>query len=153
MAEFDSNLVTTSEARLVSAGLRDGDDANGKLTVATAEVTLTGSTATNDILNIIPTKYLPIDACVVPQLCSVTCSDPGTTLTLDVGHTGNADAYADGIALSSGGTIAFCSGTKPSSVETPVRTDDTGAIFATVMSADTITNGTVLTFLIAYRSK
>jgi hypothetical protein len=154
MATFNSDLVTSAAERLPSNRLRDGDTANGKLTLATANVTLTGATATSDILQIIPALNLPVDAVVVPQLCSVTCSaDPGTTLTLDVGYAANPDAYADGIVLSSGGQVAFTSGTIPAAVGTPVRTDADGAIYATVASASTITNGTILTFIIAYRSK
>jgi hypothetical protein len=154
MATFNSTLVTADAARLMSAGLRDGDDANGKLTVATANVTLTSATAANDILNIIPAGLLPIGAVVVPQLCSVTSADPGTTLTLDIGYAANPDAYADGITLSAGGQIAFTSGTLPAAVTTPVRiTGAADAIYATVMTANTVTDATVLTFIIAYRSK
>jgi hypothetical protein len=154
MAIFKSDIVTKAESNRVSTGVRDGDDANGKLTLATAHVTLTGATAAADLLEIIPASLLPIGAVVVPQLCSVTCSDPGTTLTLDIGYAANPDAYADGIVLSSGGQIAFTSGTKPAAVAVPVRiTGEADAIYATVASADTVTNATVLTFIIAYRSK
>ena len=59
-----------------------------------------------------------------------------------------------GITLSAGGQIAFTSGTLPAAVTTPVRIETAAdAIYATVMTAATITDGTVLTFLIAYRSK
>jgi hypothetical protein len=154
MATFKSDLVTKSETNRISTGIRDGDDANGKLTLATAHVTLTGSTAAADILQIIPAQSLPLGAVVIPQLSSVTCSDPGTTLTLNVGFTADPDAYAAGIVLSAGGKIDFTSGTKPAAVSTPVRIEgEADAIFATVATASTITNGTVLTFVIAYRSK
>lgn len=154
MATFTSDIAAAFATNRLSTGVRNGDDANGKLTVATAQVTLTSATAAADILNIIPAGLLPEGAVVVPQLSSVTCSDPGTTLTLDVGYAANPDAYADGIVLSAGGQIAFTSGTKPAAVATPNRiVDEDDAIYATVASADTITNNTVLTFLIAYRSK
>jgi hypothetical protein len=154
MATINSTLVTAAGQRLVSAGLRNGDDANGKLTIATANVTLTSATAANDILTIIPEGFIPKGAVVVPQLCSVTSADPGTTLTLDVGYAANPDAYADGITLSAGGQIAFTSGTLPAAVTTPVRMEGTAdAIYATVMTANTVTDATVLTFIIAYRSK
>jgi hypothetical protein len=154
MPTFNSNIATAFATKKVSTGIRNGDDANGKLTVATANVTIPSTLAANDILNIIPAGLLPIGAVVVPQLSSVTSADPGTTLTLDIGFAANPDAYADGITLSAGGQIAFTSGTLPDAVTTPVRIENaTGAIYATVMSAAAITNATVLTFVIAYRSK
>ena len=154
MPTFNSNIATAFATKKVSTGIRNGDDANGKLTFATANVTIPSTTAANDILNIIPAGLLPIGAVVVPQLCSVTSADPGTTLTLDIGFAANPDAYADGITLSAGGQIAFTSGTLPAAVTTPVRIETAAdAIYATVMTAATITDATVLTFLIAYRSK
>lgn len=154
MATFTSDIAAAFATNRVSTGVRNGDDANGKLTVATAQVTLTSATDAADILTLIPAGLLPIGAVVVPQLSSVTCSDPGTTLTLDIGYAANPDAYADGIVLSAGGQIAFTSGTLPAAVTTPVRIEGAAdAIYATVMTASTITDATVLTFLIAYRSK
>ena len=155
MATFNSDLVTKQAAALLksSDGVRDGDDFAGNVKMATAHVTLTGSTAAADIINIIPAELVPVGAVVVPQLCTVTCGDPGTTLTLDIGDALDTDRYADGIALSSGGCINFCTATKPAAVATPYRIPEQAAIYATVASADTITNGTVLTFVIAYRSK
>ena len=154
MPTFTSDIAAAFATNRVSTGVVNGDDANGKLTVATAQVTLTSATAANDILTLIPAGLLPIGAVVVPQLSSVTCSDPGTTLTLDIGDAGDTDAYADGIVLSTGGQVAFTSGTKPAAVASPIRLAAAAdAIYATVMSADTVTNNTVLTFLIAYRSK
>jgi hypothetical protein len=155
MATFNSDLVTKQAAALLksSSGVRDGDDFSGSVKLATAHVTLTGSTAADDIINIIPAELVPVGAVVVPQLCTVTSADPGTTLTLDIGDAANTDRYADGIVLNAGGIINFCSGTKPESVATPYRIPEQAAIYATVMTADTVTNGTVLTFVIAYRSK
>jgi hypothetical protein len=154
MLTFNSNIATAFATKKVSTGIRNGDDANGKLTVATANVTIPSTLAVNDILNIIPAGLLPIGAVVVPQLCSVTLADPGTTLTLDIGYAADPDAYADGITLSAGGQIAFTSGTLPVAVTTPVRIETAAdAIYATVMSAAGINAATVLTFLIAYRSK
>lgn len=155
MATFLSDLATKQAAALLksSDGVRDGDDFCGSLKVATAHVTLTSATAAADILTIIPAELVPVGAVVVPQLCSVTSADPGTTLTLDIGDADDTDRYADGIVLSSGGQIAFCSGTKPAAVGTPFRITEQGAIYATVASAATVTDATVLTFVIAYRSK
>jgi hypothetical protein len=156
MATFKSTLVQLQEAAALRAsdGLRDGDDAFGIVALATATVTLTGATAADDILEIVPAAQVPVGAVVVPQLCSVQCSaDPGTTLTLDVGDAGNTDRYADGIVLSAGGQVGFCSTGVPAAAVTPYRITEQGKIYATVASANTITNGTTLTFIIAYRAK
>lgn len=157
MATFKSTLVTKQEAARTkpSSGLRDGDDAFGILMLATASVTLTSATAAADIIQIVPPELIPVGAVVVPQLCSVTSADPGTTLTLDIGDAADADRYADGIVLSAGGQVGFCSALpNPASVAAPFRLTEQAVIQATVLAgASTITDGTVLTFIIAYRAK
>jgi hypothetical protein len=67
--------------------------------------TLTDAEATNDTLNLC---YLPKGALVHRHLSYIELIDPGTgTLTVDVGTSSNGDCYADGIALSAGGSISF----------------------------------------------
>jgi hypothetical protein len=67
--------------------------------------TLTDAEATNDTLNLC---YLPKGALVHRNLSYIELIDPGTgTLTVDVGTSSNGDCYADGIALSAGGSISF----------------------------------------------
>jgi len=156
MATFKSTLVTKQEAAATkpSAGLRDGDDAFGVLLHAIANVTVPSTLAANDILEIIPPALIPVGAVLVPQLCSVTSADPGTTLTLDIGDAANPDRYADGIVLSAGGIVGFCSALPvPAGVAAPFRLTEQLGIQALVVSANTITDATVLTFLLVYRAK
>lgn len=91
---------------------------------------------------------LPVGATLIPELCTVYCADPGTTLTLDVGYAANPDAYADGIVLSAGGLVNFASGTAPSGLALEPMT--TGALIATVASEDAL-NAVTLYFNLVWR--
>lgn len=84
-------------------------------------------------------------------LSTVSCVDPGTTLTLDIGTSSNADVYADGIVLSSGGTIAFGSAVAGTAGDlAPTATTDDTPVIVTIASANTVTASTVLYFTVAY---
>jgi hypothetical protein len=96
------------------------------------------------------TPPLPAQIVVVPDLCSVSCEDPGTTLTIDVGDEDDRDRYADGIVLSSGGTVRFGSGT---AAVTPHRPSTGQAIIAYIDTAATLSAGKKLTFVVVYRGK
>lgn len=109
--------------------------------------TLAGTEAAADTINL---AVLPVGATLVPQLCSVYCADPGTTLTLDVGYAANPDAFADGITLSAGGLVNFSSGTAPSGL-TALEPITTGTVIATVDSANTLTASVVLYFTLVWR--
>ncbi len=100
-----------------------------------------------DIINLIT---LPVGAYLVPHMCSVFSADPGTTLTLDVGYAANPDAYADGIVLSAGGEIKFNSATAPSGA-LAIEPITTGAVYATVNSAGTLTDAVVLSFSLVFK--
>lgn len=108
---------------------------------------LVGTEAAADVINLC---VLPVGATLLPQLCSVYSSDPGTTLTLDVGYAANPDAFADGIVLSAGGMINFSSGTAPSGL-TALEPITTGQVTATVDSANTLTAAVVLYFNLVWR--
>lgn len=148
MANFDSDLYTLEVAAAADfSAAPNAHDYGGPVLVKTGKVTLTGSTATNDVLRLF---YLPENARVIPCQSFVQCSgDPGTTLTLDIGTTDNEDGFADGIVLSAGGCISFAS-TVCAQSTTPARLSDRLLVSALVASADTITNATTLTFWIAY---
>ena len=152
MSNFKSDLITKGEAALLaqSDGVRDGDDLAGVLLIATAIVTLAGTEAANDTIQLVD---LPAGAVVVPQLSHVTGADPGTTLTLDIGDAGDTDRYADGIVLSAGGQVAFCSATLPAAVAAPYRLTGATRIYATVASAASLTAAVKLVVTIAYRVK
>jgi hypothetical protein len=120
----------------------------GRVHVLQTSYTLLGTEAAADTLLL---AYLPKGATLLRHLSYVECLDPGTTLTLDIGTTSDADIYADGIVLSSGGGVAFSSavaGAAGNLVRT-TTTDET-AIQATVASANTLSAGVILYFTLAY---
>ena len=125
---------------------------SGRVEYATIQYTLDGTEAAADVIKqcVWAPGIIPL-----PALSSVTCADPGTTLTLDVGSAANADGYADGITLSNGGQVAFTSGTVPEWITPTALVADTGkgytVIYATVASAATLTASVVLTFTLAYK--
>ncbi len=102
---------------------------------------------TSDTIHLID---LPVGAYLVPHMCTVLCADPGTTLTLHVGYAGNTDAFAQSIVLSSGGLINFTSGTVPSGA-LAAESITTGAVYATVASASTLTDAVVLSFSLTFK--
>lgn len=163
MANTKSDLITAQEAARtgLSSGVVNGDDASGLILRAKGIVTLPSGVADADTFQICD---LPPGAVPLPELSNVCCSaDPGTTLVLDVGYsdtneggsTTDADGLADGITLSSGGQIAFTSGTMPAAVATTVRTTRKTRVYATVPTsgASTVTAGVKLVFTIAYAVK
>ena len=150
MANFDSELYTAQVAGISDLSQAPNlKDYGGSLKVAHGKVTLTGSTADADLMRIC---YLPPSAKVIPSLSKVQCSaDPGTTLVIDVGISTNTDLFADGIVLSSGGSVSFDSTVCDQAV-TPTKLTAETLVYATIPTsgASTITNGTTLTFWIAY---
>lgn len=131
------------------------NNASGNVEYVRAKYTLLGTEAAADIINLC---ILPVDAIPLPQLSSVYSTDPGTTLTLDIGTADNPDGWADGITLSAGGLINATSGTAPAWLEPTPLIADTGAlnkagsavVYATVASANTLTAAVVLYFCLAY---
>jgi hypothetical protein len=150
MPNFKSDLITARDAISVSDKQVDGDRTSGLILYATALVTLSGSLATNDTIELVD---IPPGAVVVPQLSHVTGGDPGTTLRLSVGDSAVAARYANAINLDAGGQVGFCSGTMPAAVTAPFRPTAPTRLVATVTSAATVTNGVVLAFTIAFRCK
>jgi hypothetical protein len=135
-------------ARLAPSNVSSGD-----IEIAVIAYTLLGTEAANDILNLC---VLPQGCIPVPSLSSVVCSaDPGTTLTLDIGTTADADGWADGIVLSSGGKVECASATMPAWLAKTPLVPDTGSgnavIRATVASAASLTAEVVLHFTLAYK--
>lgn len=151
MANFKSDLITAKDSVNISDKVVDGDRTGGLLLLATAVVTLSGSTATNDTIQLVD---LPAGAVPVPQLSHVTASaDPGTDLELNIGTSDDEDLLADGLVLSSGGQVAFTAGTMPAGAITPTRTVANTRVFATVTDADAVNASVKLVFTIAYRIK
>ena len=149
MATYTSALVDKANSFTdASSGMVNGDDLNGNVLVATASYTLLGTETSGQTIQVTPN--LPAGSVVVPSLCSVDCDDPGTTLTIDVGDSTDADRYADGIALAAGGNIPFTGGV---SAVTPYRPSTGQAIIADIKAVSSLTADAVLTFNVVYRGK
>lgn len=147
MPTFQSDLAVKT-VKLGAAGLSDPITYQGNLRYMQATVTIPSTLAANDIIEI---GTLPLGARVLPALCQFVChADPGTTLTLDVGTTADPDAYADGSVLSAGGLVNFVTAAIPAGVLTPTTLDASTLVYATVASANTITNNSKITFLLGY---
>lgn len=153
MAEFNTSIFAEqAEDRDNPSRLARPNVASGEVEFACIPYTLAGTEAANDIINLC---LLPAGAIPIPQLSKVTCADPGTTLTLDVGNADDGDGFADGIVLSAGGSVEFTSGTAPAWLpQTPLVADagsGNSAIQATVASAASLTASVVLYFLLAWK--
>lgn len=110
-------------------------------TLRVVEVTKTSYTAaTADPLYLV---RLPKGARVIPQLCSVDHGDPGDACTGDVGYiyddgTGDADGYANDLALgNAAGSESFSAYAGAASL-TPVTLADDAWVYVTW---GTVTNG------------
>jgi hypothetical protein len=150
MANFDSALYTAQAAAVSDySSAPNLKDYGGNVHYLHASITLTAATADADLLRI---GYLPTGAKVVPAASKAQChADPGTTLVLDVGISSDVDLFADGIVLSAGGAIAFDS-TVCLQAKTPVTLSANTLVYATIpgSGAGTVTEGSVITFWIAY---
>lgn len=148
----DTTLYTNQVAGAADASERPtrnpANATGGTLKCLLASYTTTGLEAANDTFNLC---RLPKGAIVSRASSAVSCVDPGTTLTLDIGTSSNADVYADGIVLSSGGTIAFGSAVAGTAGDlAPSATTDNTTVIVTIASANTVTTSTVLYFTVAY---
>jgi hypothetical protein len=146
----DSSLFTAQAAALLDGSERPNrtGTTGGTVKKLRASYTTTGSEAANDTFNLC---YLPKGASLSRAGSAVSCVDPGTTLTLDVGTSSNADLYADGIVLSSGGTVGFGSAIAGTAADlAPTVTTDNSAVIVTIASANTVTASVVLYFEIEY---
>ena len=151
MANFKSDLITANDQINISDKVVNGDRTGGLLLYATAILTLAGTEAAADTIQLFD---LPAGAVIVPQLSHATCdADPGTALSLDVGDAGDVDRYANDIVLSSGGQVAFTSGTMPAAVGTPYQPTAQTRIYATVVTATAVNATVKVAFTIAYRVK
>lgn len=155
MAKHYSNIIAKkngSGGANISNNIIPGDDIAGLVLYATAIYTLAGTEAAADTIELVD---IPADAVIVPQLSHVTAStDPGSALVLDIGDKDDADRYADGITLSTGGQVAFTSGTMPVAATAPFRDSASPIrVIAEVKTATSLTADVVLSVTIAYRCK
>lgn len=146
----DTTLFTNQATALLDGSERPNrtGTTGGTVKILRAQYTTTGSETANDTFNLC---YLPKGASILRGLSTVSSVDPGTTLTLDIGTSANGDLYADGIVLSSGGTIGFGSAVAGTAGDyAPTATTDNSAVIVTIASASTITASVVLYFAVAY---
>lgn len=146
----DTSLYTAQATALLDGSERPNrtGTTGGTVKILRAQYTTTGSEAANDTFNLC---YLPKGASVLRGLSNVSSVDPGTTLTLDIGTSANADLYADGIVLSSGGTIGWGSALAGTAGDyAPTVTTDNSAVIVTIASAASVTASVVLYFTVAY---
>lgn len=122
----------------------------GGLVYTEAMYELVGTEAANDIIRIARNKP---ELNLIPHLCAVDAENPGTALVIDIGDAADVDKYADGIVLSSGGTVLFSSNSCAQKVD-PVISVDSDAqgewIYATVMTATSLTAGAQLRFRLVF---
>ncbi len=152
---YSTEYLLQDFTRVNPSRLLGATRASGSLEIARFNYIQTTGTdeAASDVLYL---GKLPPGAIVIPQLSSIfTSADAGTSIIVDVGTLGNADAYADGIDISAVGQVAFNSGTAPSGAQAnEPMVDAAGAIdddiICTYRTATSPTASVTLTFTIAY---
>jgi len=155
MADTNSDLIAAQVAARtgLSGGILNGDDNGGDLRFYNVEVALTSGVSANDTFQLFD---LPPGYVIVPELSKITASgDPGTTLTIDVGDSGDADRYCDGAnlgALSAAGVVEFLAPAIPAAVLTPYRPTETTRIYATAATVGS-NNAVTLKFSVVARKK
>jgi hypothetical protein len=106
----------------------------------------------NDTINL---GFLPIGAIVYPEHSFLfNETDPGTTLTLDIGDSADVDRYADGIAGAAAGRVEFTSAVANVAgvVTRHEVTSTTRLLIATISAAvSSLTAGTKMHFKVAYK--
>ena len=127
-----------------------GMETQGDLVVIERVYALLGTEAAAEIINIC--RNYP-EMRFVPHLSAVIAENPGTALVIDIGDDLDADGYADGMVLSSGGTVLFSAGTSVRNQDPVITTDDGTQgdwIYATVVTATTLTAAAELRFFLVF---
>ena len=150
----------TSQTAAATAGkdrVKDGSKVGGNVLKATVQYTLLGTEATTETIKLV---QLPAGARVSVRGSSVHAENPGTALTMDIGDDDldgpagadatDVDRYADLIVLCSGGLVQFSSVGTPDAIINPRRLNAQSWIYATIVTATSLTAGQVLTFEIEY---
>lgn len=156
MASYDTAVYATQKlARANPSRLADPNIASGTVEFAVVPYTLTGSEIATDIINLM---LIPSGAIPVPQLSRVTCEDPGTALTFDIGTAADSDGWGRAVAAPAGGNISFADATNPQAAwiaPTPIVADSGGSgtalVRAAVTTATALTANTVIYFLLAWK--
>ena len=145
MATINSDTYTLQTASIETSQVPNNYRLGKPVVMYTAKIACgTSFDAAADTANlfIVPAGMLP-----VPELSSVTCDDFGTTFTVDIGTSDDADCYADGISLAAAGSVAFSGGAQAIA---PVATTEATTVIATVATVDTPTTGADATVKMAF---
>ncbi len=135
MANFDTDIYAQQAlAAANGAAQADGNRVAQNIQSARVKRTLTGAETASDFIRLI---QLGPGCTLLPHLCAVYSTDPGTTLTGTVGLDTDYDAYSSELTLNAGGLQRFVPTTYPTEllVPTVVWFDITGAASLT---ADTV---------------
>ncbi len=152
MPNFNSDLAAAAAASSVSDKQVSGLRISPNISYLIAEVLVKSAMVQNDTIQL---GDLPAGCIPIPSLSHVIRQNPGTTLTIDVGHAANPDAYADALALGgAAGKAEFAaSGTFPVEATTPVPITEKTRVYATISAAvSSLTNDAKMVFYIAYRT-
>lgn len=155
MTAFSSSIYTgqtgtAGASANAASGFPLAQMAQGKLRYTIVQYAL-GAESTNDTINLCK---LRIGAKVIPSMSKIVCEDPGTALTLDIGHAGNTDAYCDGAALTTAhddfwtklpSVTAVAAQYVPEAVTAGNET-----VLATVVLATALTSAAKVTFYVAW---
>jgi hypothetical protein len=92
---------------------------------------------------------------LVDHLSAVVAENPGTALVVDIGDASNTDKYADGLVLSSGGTVLFTANPGVNNQDPVVTSDNPDDsqgdwIYATIMTATSLTEGQKVRFKLVF---
>lgn len=157
MPTFDSAHYDLQDpARANTSVAAPSNVASGSVEFAVIPYTLAGTEAANDLINLC---LLPAGIIPIPGLSSmVQGATVGTALTLDIGTAANDDGWGDAVAgLTTDGKVEFTAAahTPPAWNTATQLVADTGSgnalVYATVKTATSLTAGTVLTFILAYK--
>lgn len=144
MATFNSDIYTTQSAA-TGDNRADGRLLSGKLRVANATVTLAGTEAGSDVINLVE---LPTGCLIDASRSFVQAENPGDALVVDIGFASDVDALSPTpLTLSAGGKVAFDEAGASALVS--VASGDE-LIFATVNTATSLTAAQVIRVSIAY---
>ena len=91
---------------------------------------------------------------IIDHQCAVILENPGDALVIDIGDDADPDKYADGLVLSSGGTVLFTANAGVANQDPIVTSDKDSdgqgdAIYATIKTATSLTTGQKIRFKLA----
>ena len=106
---------------------------------------LAGTESATDTFNLYKLK---VGQTLIPGLSWVSTDTGGTTLTLDIGDSADADGYANGMDISTAGKVNFCDPAIPAYEDAPhVATAATEDVVVTIATSGTPAAASVVFYL------